>query len=69
MQLVNAITAEKTAATKGLMYIRAIVNGKEISAMVDTGATHNFVTDRMVGQLGLQVKEHPSRIKAVNSKA
>lgn len=43
------------------------MNGKEISVMVDTGATHNFVVDQTVDALGLQVKGYPSNIKAVNS--
>ncbi|KAL0320233.1 UNVERIFIED_CONTAM: Retrovirus-related Pol polyprotein from transposon opus [Sesamum radiatum] len=38
-------------------------------AMVDTGATHNFVTDREVQKLGLTLAHHSNRIKAVNSEA
>lgn len=51
------------------MYVRDIVDGKEVLAMIDTGETRNFVADGMVGHLGLQVKEHSSRIKAVNLRA
>lgn len=35
--------------------------------MVDTGATHNFLSDRIVARLGLRVDKGNSRIKAVNS--
>ncbi|KAL0291691.1 UNVERIFIED_CONTAM: hypothetical protein Sangu_3262100 [Sesamum angustifolium] len=45
------------------------INGKEIKALVDTGATHNFVSDRVVRKLGLDVRTWDSRVKAVNSKA
>lgn len=43
MKLANTITVESTRAMNGPMYVRAIVNGKEVSAVVDTRATHNFV--------------------------
>ena len=42
-------------------------NGAE--GMLDPGATHNFVADRMVQRLGLKVSKSPSKIKAVNSEA
>ncbi|KAL0345421.1 UNVERIFIED_CONTAM: hypothetical protein Sradi_4373400 [Sesamum radiatum] len=45
------------------------VNGKEVMAMLDTGATHNFVADREIQKLGLTLAQDSSRIKAVNSKA
>ena len=38
-------------------------------AMVDSGATHNFVATREATRLGLELEEDISRIKAVNSKA
>lgn len=40
-------------------------------AMVDTGATHNFLSDRIVARLGLRVDKGTSKIKmkAVNSEA
>ncbi|KAL3527238.1 hypothetical protein ACH5RR_011894 [Cinchona calisaya] len=47
----------------------AKVNGMDILAMVDTGATHSFVTGREVRRLKLELKEHGYRIKAVKSEA
>ncbi|KAK4381520.1 hypothetical protein Sango_2961800 [Sesamum angolense] len=38
-------------------------------AMLDSGATHNFVADREIQKLGLTLAQHASRIKAVNSEA
>ncbi|KAK4404875.1 hypothetical protein Sango_0856100 [Sesamum angolense] len=57
------------AHPKGLVMIPGRINGKEIKALVDTGATHNFVSDRVVQKLGLDVRTWDSRVKAVNSKA
>ncbi|KAL3518612.1 hypothetical protein ACH5RR_021201 [Cinchona calisaya] len=47
----------------------AKVNGMDVLAMVDTGATHSFVTGREVRRLKLELKEHGYRIKAINSEA
>ncbi|KAL0365512.1 UNVERIFIED_CONTAM: hypothetical protein Sangu_0648800, partial [Sesamum angustifolium] len=57
------------AHPKGLVMVPGRINGKEIKALVDTGATHNFVSDRVVRKLGLDVRTWDSRVKAVNSKA
>ena len=45
------------------------MNGNGAEAMLDTGATHNFVDKGMVQRLGLKVSKCPSKIKVVNSKA
>ncbi|KAL3530435.1 hypothetical protein ACH5RR_009757 [Cinchona calisaya] len=47
----------------------AKVNENDVLAMVDTGATHSFVTGREIRRLKLELKEHGYRIKAVNSEA
>ena len=43
------------------------MNGNGVEAMLDIGATHNFVDESIVQQLGLKVSKCPSKIKAVNS--
>ncbi|KAL3501550.1 hypothetical protein ACH5RR_035999 [Cinchona calisaya] len=53
----------------GYVLMNAKVNGNDVLAMVDTGATHSFVTGREVRWLKLELKEHGYRIKAVNAKA
>ncbi|RVW21233.1 hypothetical protein CK203_114573 [Vitis vinifera] len=40
-----------------------------LNALVDSGATHNFVATKEAARLGLRLEEDTSRIKAVNSKA
>jgi hypothetical protein len=53
----------------GLMFVDIRVNGKPIRALIDTGATHNFVAGTEVERLGLSLEKDDSRIKAVNSAA
>ncbi|KAF3780099.1 hypothetical protein EJ110_NYTH40041 [Nymphaea thermarum] len=51
------------------MCIEILVNGKPTIAMVDMGATHNFISEKKVGKLGLTRGKGESRVKAVNSEA
>ncbi|KAK0587323.1 hypothetical protein LWI29_021003 [Acer saccharum] len=68
LQLLNTITVEKQTF-KGLMYVTAQVNGKDIRAMLDRSATNNFVAQREVDRLGLKLSGNNSQIKAMNSMA
>ncbi|RVW26159.1 Retrovirus-related Pol polyprotein from transposon 297 [Vitis vinifera] len=68
LQLLNMINGE-TPVQKSLMHVHAVVNGVQVKALVDNGATHNFVATREATRLGLKLEEDTSRIKAVNSKA
>jgi hypothetical protein len=49
-----------------LMYAPIEANSCKSLAMMDIGATHNFVAIRMVEQLGLKLSKCPSRLKAMN---
>ena len=56
LQLLNALKAKlvpKTAQSKGLMYVEALVNEKATKALMDTSATHNFVSKDEVKRLEL----------------
>ncbi|RVW60334.1 Transposon Tf2-2 polyprotein [Vitis vinifera] len=68
LQLLNVINGE-TPVQKSLMHVHAVVNGVPVKALVDSGATHNFVATREATRLGLKLEEDTSRIKAVNNKA
>ncbi|KAK3018410.1 hypothetical protein RJ639_004709 [Escallonia herrerae] len=54
---------------KGLMYVDIKVNGKAIRAMVDTGATHNYISSTEMERLGLTLEKGCGRVKAINSAA
>ena len=69
LQLLNAITVDDKAPMKGLMYVKACVNERKVWAMLDTGATNNFVSPAMAEHLGLEVVKSQSQVKAVNSRA
>uniref|UniRef100_A0A803QPS3 Reverse transcriptase domain-containing protein n=1 Tax=Cannabis sativa TaxID=3483 RepID=A0A803QPS3_CANSA len=69
MQLLNAMTTVKSSPFKGLMYVREFVNGKEVRAMVDSGATNKFVASSVANRLGLEVVQSSTKLKAVNSEA
>ncbi|KAL0302194.1 UNVERIFIED_CONTAM: hypothetical protein Sangu_3113200 [Sesamum angustifolium] len=51
------------------MFVWVQINSKAVMAMLDKGATHNFVVDREIQKLGLTLAQHSSRIKVVNSEA
>ena len=57
LQLLNALKAKlmpRTPQSKGLMYVEALVNGKTTKALVDTSATHDFVSEDEARRLELQ---------------
>ena len=47
LRVLNAMKAkheEPVVRSKGLMFVDVKLNGKPVKLMVDTGATHNFIT-------------------------
>ena len=63
LQLLNALKVKpmpKTPQSKGLMYVEALVN---------TGATHNFVSEDEARRLELQASKEGEWLKAINSAA
>ncbi|KAK3020523.1 hypothetical protein RJ639_046212 [Escallonia herrerae] len=54
---------------KGLMYVNIKVNGKAIRAMVDTSATHNYISSIEVERLGLTLKKGADGTGSTNSVA
>ncbi|GFY94232.1 hypothetical protein Acr_09g0006780 [Actinidia rufa] len=72
LRLLNTIKAKvgKTKAPrKGRMYVEAKVRGFNTRALIDTGASHNFIKVKEAIRLGLQLKEEQGWIKAVNTEA
>ncbi|KAA0063458.1 uncharacterized protein E5676_scaffold110G00320 [Cucumis melo var. makuwa] len=59
-----------TPVERGLMYVDTWINEKPTkSTMVDSGATHNFITEAEAKRLNLLWKKDAGRMKAVNSAA
>ena len=72
MQLLNALKdkqAKKQPQSKGLMYVEAKVNGMSTKAMIDTGTTHNFVSEEEARRLKLSTSKEAGWLKAVKSTA
>ncbi|ERN15429.1 hypothetical protein AMTR_s00036p00216240 [Amborella trichopoda] len=72
IQLFNGMKAETRrpkAPSEGLMYIDAQRNRKTTEAMIDTGATHNFVSKDEANRLGLWFAKETGWVKAMNSEA
>lgn len=51
------------------MYCKVLVNGHEQLAMLDTGASHNFIKAEVARKLGFVTKPTTHSMKAVNSAA
>ena len=61
------IAQVKKAPEKGLMFVDVTLNGKPSkSVMIDTSATHNFVSEVEAKCLGLKLEKDVGRIKAIN---
>ena len=50
-----------------LIFVEAMVNDKASRALVDTGATHNFVAEGEATRLGLCYTKEPGKLKTVNT--
>ncbi|KAL2898903.1 Transposon Ty3-I Gag-Pol polyprotein [Bienertia sinuspersici] len=68
MRLLNAMNTED-AGIDGLMYCKVRLDGKDLMAMFDTGASHNFIKESVARKLGLTAKPTTHTMKAVNSAA
>lgn len=49
-----------------LLYVDITLNGKKVQTMVDTGATHNFITESEAKRLGLKFVCDGGRMKTFN---
>lgn len=67
LSAMKAKTKGPEASVKGLQYVQAKVNGLPVRALVDSGATHNFVSADEARRLGLKTTKEGGTIKAMNS--
>ncbi|KAL2251555.1 UNVERIFIED_CONTAM: hypothetical protein Sindi_2277800 [Sesamum indicum] len=49
---------------KGLMFVDVNIHGKSIRAMIDIGASHNYLASADVARLGLMLEKGVERVKA-----
>ncbi|KAK4273516.1 hypothetical protein QN277_021899 [Acacia crassicarpa] len=72
LRVLNALKAkheEPSSRSKGLMFVDVKLNGKPVKVMVDTGATHNFITPEEAKRVGLSVAQGRGWWKSVNTPA
>ena len=67
LKLLNAIQAQPTH--KGFIHVEVELSGQKVVALVDSGATHNFVVARATIRLGLKLCKDGSKLKVMNSEA
>ena len=67
LQLLNAIRGETTHI--GLVYVELLIDGQNIIALVNNGATHNFKSTGETARLCLNLAKVDSKLKAMNNQA
>ena len=66
----NKASHQKDAFKNVLMFVDAVINSKpEKSTMVDSGTTHNFISEQEAHQLELKIEIDIGKMKVVNSEA
>nr|XP_028962225.1 uncharacterized protein LOC114826300 [Malus domestica] len=73
IRLLNAIQTTlpqpKAQVGGGSLFVDVKTGDKTTRVLVDTGATHNFMTSEEATRLGLRVTKEPGSVKTVNSTA
>ncbi|KAM2418624.1 hypothetical protein ACFX1W_025288 [Malus domestica] len=73
IRLLNAIqttlSQPKAQVGGGSLFVDVKTGDKTTRVLVDTGATHNFMTSEEATRLGLRVTKEPGSVKTVNSAA
>ncbi|KAG6520213.1 hypothetical protein ZIOFF_017251 [Zingiber officinale] len=69
LELLTNMSEDMVRAHSQLLHVSVMLKGKSAYAMVDTGATHTFVSAKLVQEYGLSISKCPKYIKSVNAKA
>lgn len=56
MRLLNSVATEETTMKKGrvLMFINAKLNKEHVKTLIDTGASHNFLSEKEDRKMNIQ---------------
>lgn len=68
LKILNAIKGQSSTKKKGLMFADVYIAGAKTKALVDTVASHLFISEVMTKKLGLKVEKSGRCLKTVNSK-
>ncbi|KAJ0629961.1 putative nucleotidyltransferase, Ribonuclease H [Helianthus annuus] len=72
MQILTAIKAmveTRSSPNKGLQFVQANILGNQVRALVDTGASHNFMSIEEARRLGVKFAKGAGAMKTVNTNA
>jgi hypothetical protein len=69
LQWIGALDGNQGKNINHLCYVDLIINGRTIQALVDFGASHNFLKKELTSELRLRVGSCNSSIKIIDSKA
>ncbi|KAL1074424.1 hypothetical protein V6Z11_D11G288400 [Gossypium hirsutum] len=59
---------EKKNGKEGLMFVDINIAGQKQNALIDTGASDLFISEKAARKLGLPIKKSKKKIKTINSK-
>ena len=62
-------TAAKPENLNKLCFVETVLRGKVTMGLIDSGATHNYLSAKRAKELGMDVQPGTSSFKAVNSPA
>ncbi|CAM8986951.1 unnamed protein product [Rhodiola kirilowii] len=69
MRLLDAIHSTPKVQDRGLLFVDVVLKGQRTLAMLDTGATHNFLSIEEAKRLGVKGTDGKGSVKTVNSPA
>ncbi|XP_062075961.1 uncharacterized protein LOC133780099 [Humulus lupulus] len=67
MKLLKALKARPRTRADGQMFVDIILNGTKMTALVNTGASHNFLSPFGVRSVGIKPAHEGGALKTVNS--
>ena len=69
LKLLNAIHAKVEGKPRGRMYVEAIINGKPLQAMLDTGADTVYMAKELADEVGLSYTKEKGFVNGVNARS